>query len=313
MVGFIASVITLAASAAAGVAKRLGDGGPGRIVRAVGYIYMQTAMLWNYSVGCIPLLRFGPELYSQHKWQAAAGLLLWTVAIGFAVWFRSILTAYAGSLVAYLSPYKDSKFDELRGQIQQVGQQVATLVYEGHKLPSQWIPKYEKVIILGHSPGSVIAYDTLNALMNAEAARNSPGTPNTVMSRTREFITFGSPLDKTAFLFRVQLKVGAGQLDSEGELRETMVSAAQPLIADYRQFRFDPTVLDHGPHWINISSPMDIISGKLDYYDDPGVGPREPQHVQNLIDRQAWIPIAAHNQYWTKKLLRKILYTEVFR
>jgi hypothetical protein len=239
-------------------------------------------------------------------------LLLWAILIYFAFKARSILTQYAGSLAAYLSPYKDSKFDDLRNQIQQVGLDVANTIYEGCEFSSGRIPAYEKVVILGHSLGSVIAYDTLNAMINLEAAKNAEAAPNSVVDRTRALITFGSPLDKTAFLFRVQLNVGRNRLDKGGELRETMVCAVQPLITDYQKFRFNPAASPHGPKWINLWSPMDIVSGHLDYYDDPAVDKKAPQRVQNKIDPEAWIPIAAHTQYWTNKLLRKTVYDELF-
>ena len=281
--------------------------------------------------GWVEHITLNPGLSRAFWWQGVIALIIWIGLIVFAFWLRNVLTVYAGSLVAYLSPYKDSKFEKLRSDIQQVGLDAANLIYEGYKLPSQWIPKYEKVVILGHSLGSVIAYDTLNAMINIEAARNVQGHPNSAVDRTRALITFGSPLDKTAFLFRVQLNIENHSLDEEGSLRETMVSAVQPLIADYK-YRFDPARLPHGPNWINLWSRMDIISGHLDYYDDPAVRKAEEKKakqskgkkgkhaiatpegpcVHNLKDRGAWIPIAAHNQYWTTKLLRSTVYDELF-
>jgi len=185
-------------------------------------------------------------------------------------------------------------------------------VYDGHELPSGWIPRYSEILILGHSLGSVIAYDTLNAMINKQAAKLHSGAPNPVIERTKALITFGSPLDKTAFLFRAQLKIGRTRLDREGELRETMVSAVQPLITDYPMYRFNPSPPPRRPRWINIWSRMDIISGSLDYYDDPSILPNDARHVQNQVDRGAWKPIAAHNQYWTTKLLRQTVYSELF-
>jgi hypothetical protein len=60
--------------------------------------------------------------------------------------------------------------------------------------------------------------------------------------------------------------------------------------------------------WVNIWSRMDIISGSLDYYDDPAMPPDLPQHVQNIVDPKANIPLKAHVQYWNNELLRKTLY-----
>jgi hypothetical protein len=328
LVGVIAFAIAMAAAAAAGVVKKLGDGGKAGIANAAEYVYNEVAAVWNAAVHIpfwilahlhlangqpqwVNFILFDPVLSRRHPWQAVAAVVLWGILIGTALWFRGILTAYVGSLVAYLSPYKDSKFDELRDKIQQVGQDAVQLIYDGYKLPSGWIPKYDRIVILGHSLGSVIAYDTLNWLFNTEAARNLLGVPNTAVERTKALVTFGSPLDKTAFLFRVQLKRSSSRLDQEGELRETMVSAVQPLIASY-DFRFDPNAPSRRPKWINLWSRMDIISGNLDYYDKPDVASSDPRHVQNQIDPGARIPLLAHNQYWTKKLLRTTVYQELF-
>lgn len=337
IIGFIAAMIAMAASAAAGALKYAGSGDKAGIVNALNFIYNQIAIPWNWIVKFAGRFIGGPgwalhmtlssSLPRAFWWQWLLVFLFWAALIAFAFWLRDVLTQYAGSLVAYLSPYKDSKFEKLRTSIQQVGLDGANLIYEGYKLPSKWIPKYDKVVILGHSLGSVIAYDTLNAMINIEAARNQQGDPNPAVDRTRALITFGSPLDKTAFLFRVQLDVESHSLDEEGSLRETMVSAVQPLIADY-QYRFKPGRVPEGPKWINLWSRMDIISGHLDYYDDPDVRKAEEEKAQkakgkptrksdgpcvlNLKDPGAWIPIAAHNQYWTTKLLRSTVYDELF-
>lgn len=338
IIGFIAAVIAMAASALAGFVKYVGSGDRAGVVNAANFVYNQIAIPWNWILrevgglfggpGWVEQLTFNPVLSRAFWWQGLLAFSIWVGLIYLAFWLRNVLTVYAGSLVAYLSPYKDSQFEKLRSDIQQVGLDAANLIYEGYKLPSKWIPEYEKIVILGHSLGSVIAYDTLNAMINMEAARNQQGDPNPAVDRTRALITFGSPLDKTAFLFRVQLNIESHSLDEEGSLRETMVSAVQPLIADYK-YRFDPARLPHGPNWINLWSRRDIISGHLDYYDDPAVkeaeekkarqskgknakGTPEGPCVHNLKDPGAWIPIAAHNQYWTTKLLRSTVYDELF-
>ena len=100
------------------------------------------------------------------------------------------------------------------------------------------------------SLGSVVAYDVLNRLL-IDHRLNPDGVPE-IAGRTRLFLTFGCPLDKTAFAFAAQ---GAGT-----EAREALVASFQPLITDE----------DARPRWVNIYSPWDIISGSLDYYDRRG-------------------------------------------
>lgn len=313
MVGFIALGIAIAASAVAGVAKQFESGAIGSLYDVANFVYGQIATPWNWAArslgGSWPIL--SPDLSLVHPWQGAVAFLLWVIVVGGTLWFRSILIQYVGSLVAYLSPYKDSKWEDLRGKIQQVGLDAAHVVFEGHSYTG-WIPKYERIVFVAHSLGSVIAYDTINALINNQAALLSADAPNPAIERTHALITLGSPLDKTAFLFRVQLKLASNKLDDQGELRETMVCAVQPLITDYDLYRFNKAAPPKRPKWINIWSHMDIVSGRLDYYDDPAVLETDPRHVQNMIDRAAWIPLASHNQYWNNKLLRKTTYDELF-
>ena len=184
-------------------------------------------------------------------------------------------------------------------------------------------------MIVGHSLDSVLAYDTLNSLINTDQT-SAPNQRCDVSGRTRALVTFGSPLDKTAFMFRLQ--VGS----EENWVREQLAASVQPLIVDYK---YRPANFG----WTNIWSPMDIISGALDYYDDPGMPLNNPQRVQNLIDPRAWFPISfgehrlfgqlpdkderiaraaawqrvvrahplqifAHVQYWNSNLLRETLY-----
>jgi len=60
--------------------------------------------------------------------------------------------------------------------------------------------------------------------------------------------------------------------------------------------------------WINIWSRMDIISGELNYYDDPLLPANIAPCVQNMTDPKANIPLYAHVEYWNNAVLRQQLY-----
>jgi hypothetical protein len=327
MIGIVAAVIAMAASAVAGAVQFAGNGGSHAFYNVADYVYKQIAVPWDagvefarrslasifrtpHGLDGLNHIAFHADLSWQYWWEGSIAFLLWGGLIVLAYLTKSLLVQYAGSLVAYLSPYKDSEFDALRSQIQQVGLDMGNVVLNGHTF-SKWIPEYQRIIYVGHSLGSVIAYDTLNAIINMTAATLPLGARNPAVHRTPALITFGAPLDKTAFLFRVQLRAWRNQLDQAGELRETMVCAVQPLITSYENYRFTsaPT---RGVKWINLWSRMDIISGHLDYYDDPTVPKNALQRVQNVVDPGANVPIFAHCQYWSKELLRKTVYDELF-
>ncbi|HXE08357.1 MAG TPA: hypothetical protein VN612_10695 [Acidobacteriaceae bacterium] len=226
----------------------------------------------------------------DHEWWCAAWhTLVWLATIAQAFVVRYFLIQYAGDVAAYISPFKASKFDAIRTEIQQIGLKVGRVIYGFD--PVSGVPHYERVVVVGHSLGSVLAYDTLNALINTDLT--SPNEEQRdVAARTTHLITFGSPLDKTAFLFRNQSN------HVKDPLREQMAAGFQPLILDYKTFR-------SRLEWINLWSPMDIVSGSLDYYDwkdAPGYTP-----VVNRVDRAAWVPLVAHVQYWNGGELAKTL------
>jgi len=56
------------------------------------------------------------------------------------------------------------------------------------------------------------------------------------------------------------------------------------------------SVIAHA-QWINLRSPHDVISGRLDLY---------PQ-VDNRLDAQADTPLWAHVQFWSNELLAKTI------
>ena len=139
-------------------------------------------------------------------WQGLLALSIWIGLIAFAFWLRNVLTVYAGSLVAYLSPYKDSKFETLRSDIQQVGLDAANLIYEVTSyLPSGFrstkrLSFWATLAWIGHRLRHAQRDDQYGS------RAQSPGDPNPAVDRTRDAITFGFTPDKTAFLFRVQLR-----------------------------------------------------------------------------------------------------------
>src|SRR3990172_751702 len=201
-----------------------------------------------------------------HPWRSAFYLLFWVSAAIVLYRARWYFVQYAGDVTAYVSAHTVNKFYEVRERIRQVGMQVAHAAYVARKPGSNEF-EYDQLIIVGHSLGSVLAYDTLNAMINKDIL--SDGTLN-VVQRTKLLLTFGSPLDKTAFIFRTQTK--------QAVVREALAAAKQPLIQSY----------DYRPaRWINIWSRHDWISGAINYYDLPHDGSmaRDARCVKN-IDRK---------------------------
>ncbi|MCU1335045.1 MAG: hypothetical protein JWO19_626 [Bryobacterales bacterium] len=246
-----------------------------------------TVLLLQVGIIALVSLRMTQWLTGAVALPAGIGwLVLWIAVIAEALVARYFLVQYVGDIAAYVSPYKSSKFDELRKRIQKVGLDIGKVIYGVDPAGDKGYPDYSRILLVGHSLGSVLAYDTLNALINME----NTGSAKPVLARTPALITFGSPLDKTAFIFRTQ---------REDWIREQMAAAMQPLIVDYEKYR-PPSFT-----WVNIWSKWDIISGELNYYD---VSETHPRHVQNMEDLKASVPLKAHIQYWKNPMLRKLLY-----
>lgn len=218
-------------------------------------------------------------------------IVLWGLAIGASALARNVIVEYVGDVAAYVAFHTVSVFWEVRQAIQELATGVARAVYRARTDNGKDF-LYEKLIVVGHSLGSVIAYDVLNRLV-IEDEFMDPRHRMEVATRTSLFLTFGSPLDKTAFIFRTQQDINSA-------VREANSAAVQPTI---REYQYRPQ------RWVNIWSHSDWVSGSLEYYDDW----RPPQQggnkrVMNYLDRDANAPLIAHTQYWKNDLFADILY-----
>lgn len=196
--------------------------------------------------------------------------------------FGWVITGYIGDVAIYTTTDAKSKYYKIRQQILSESQ---TLVEE---ILSD--PAYDRVILAGHSLGSVIAYDTLNRL-NIKA--NMPDGARLPIHKLAGLITFGSPLDKIAFFFREQA------LKNE-EIRRQILAhlhsfKAKPLsfekyslhVANPLQPKLD------GIQWVNYYAHNDPVSGHLDFYKID-----EKDNVKLHLP-QAWG--VAHTGYWTSE------------
>lgn len=231
----------------------------------------------------IPALVRGPQ-----------SILFLGCSVALCVVIRWYYVQFMGDVAAYVSSHTVNRFSDVRNRIKAVGREVAQAVY-CEKDAATGKPMYDYVLVVGHSLGSVVAYDTLGRMLNEETEVKGVS----VEKRTLGLVTFGSPLDKTAFIFRTQIR--------DAEVREALAAVNQPLIqpahASGRQIR-----------WINLHSPMDPVSGGLDFYDpaltDTDV-PAEHRRVENYVDPDANLPAVAHVQYWNNPLLADVLHALV--
>lgn len=269
--------------------------GLGRVLGGV-FQFLEFAMppVWLLQIGPFHL----PEL---PNWSRAGILLIGLSVLAFTMVLRWFMRNYLGDVAIYVSSHKVNRFYEARREIKNAAAAIGEFVYGRPGTTTRWM--YGEVVVMGHSLGSVIAYDLLNRLIGQD--RESAGRD--AATRTRALITYGSPLDKTAFVFRAQQ-------NKVPLVREAMAASVQPLISD-------PAT--RGLHWINLYSRFDWIGGSLDYYDLPERGPGRTceqssgqgplvRPVLNLVDDAALTPILAHGEHDKGTMLSEVLMDAVF-
>ena len=224
-------------------------------------------------------------------------LWMWALLIGVSSVVRQLLIQYLGDVDAYVSSHTLDRFNQLRQAIKKIVYERARAVYSAGDQNGKYI--YDRVAIVGHSLGSAIVYDTLNALLNDDIqAQNTPNDPKALMlavaDRTKLLLTFGSPLDKVAFLFA---------RNKATDHQRALATTVQPLIQDYVRFR--------KTKWINIYASRDIISGRLRFFDDPDLPTTTTGKIESLEDPDALIPVVAHIEYWQNPTLFGKLYANL--
>lgn len=202
---------------------------------------------------------------------------------------------FMGDLVRYLdmdprSTHHDTRQKILNGAVEEV----RALVEDD----------YDRIIIAGHSLGSVIALDTVDRLIqHVNAGRISRENAEKITG----LVTFGSPIDKIAFFFR--------------EYIEPEKQIQRKIITDIHTFRSrsllslteeikdpDPFYILPEVRWLNFWHPKDLISGKLDLYDLSIVPPRHAgtRNADGTLDGNIRITmegkfLSAHGCYWGRR------------
>jgi len=176
------------------------------------------------------IVQWAASLLANPLWVWPAALIVLAKLV------RDLLIQFPGDVAIYVDSNKLDRFYKIRQEIKQIASDSVTGIYTARSADdSSW--EYSKIAIVGHSLGSVIAYDTLNKLLNLD---DITGNHVDVEKRTCLLETFGSPLDKIAFFFTIQGK-------ETFHIREQLAAVVQPLIQSYAKFRTFP--------WVNICSP----------------------------------------------------------
>ncbi len=192
------------------------------------------------------------------------------------------LVNYVGDLAIYATTHAKSPHYTIRQQILTESLALLKSIIQDPQAD------YDRVILVGHSLGSCIAYDTLNQL-NLELNLSSEQNEHLAINKITGLITFGSPLDKIAFFFREARK--KEQYIRSAILEHLTSFRVRPEeLSSTRYFRKNP-IKSHFEHlhWVNYYHQNDPISGHLDYY----------QNIDNvLMEYKASWGNPAHQGYW---------------
>lgn len=225
------------------------------------------------------VLRFAIE---NRRWEPILAAVIAAIA-------SYALTAYVADVAVYTNMDAKSKNYQTRNAILAGSTSMLRLLLTCND--------YDRVILAGHSLGSVIAYDSINELLDQRNAWPGPpwDTPTPFLSleqlqRLKGLVTFGSPLDKVFYFFREHVKrdqsVRAQILAMLHSFRR--VGAGR----DYGPFRFNYSFnqLDAQPDpivWLNAWAFMDPVSSELKFY--------RPDHQRQF---HYAAPVLAHLSYW---------------
>jgi hypothetical protein len=261
-------------------------------------LWLQAALIALALTSALALLA---GFASRDAWAAVASalatlaanpsLLRATMALLALGWSWRWLRSHLGDIALYVKGAADSPFGRTRARLQ------AALVAQlrGLLLADAG---YEVVVLVGHSLGSVLALDALDILaMEGATGGTSGSSPD--LQRLRGLFTFGSPLDKVAYLFRERIA------DDE--------AVRSQLVAFWRGVRRRSEPRDAGPYaieggregyprlrWWHLHAPLDPISDPLWLY---------RVDVRHTLHGVPWW--AAHGHYWRDPrvfaLLRELL------
>jgi hypothetical protein len=250
------------------------------------------AALWIARAGHVDLSVYAAiVLRPSHVW-----FVVW---LGLLNLLRRVLVDYVGDVAVYVTADAKQASYEARTAILQASTRALTLLLRRH----------DRVVIMGHSLGSVIAYDTINELLARVWAAPDGTLPPPVepigiaeLAKIDGLVTFGSPLDKVYYFFREHV---ASDQAVRAQILSFLYSFRRGYSGrNYGDYKFtydeppqgaDPSAFpDLGPafRWLNVWSPMDPVSGPLRFYRLADA---------DRVRRWYWLWGFAHLAYWNDR------------
>ena len=219
------------------------------------------------------------RVFGNGHWEPIAGAALAGI-VGYA------MTAYVADVAVYTNMDAKSKNFAARNAILDGSTAALKMLLA--------CGEYDRVILAGHSLGSVIAYDTINEILAQYNAGPNPAQDDrpelaltlAQLESLKGLVTFGCPLDKIYYFFREHVK-------RDQAIRAQILSMLHSFRKkrsgrDYGEFEFNYKFgqLDELT-WLNAWARMDFVSGNLQFY-----------RVDDQRQFPYRVPALAHLSYW---------------
>ncbi|MBP9183705.1 MAG: hypothetical protein KBF78_11275 [Fuscovulum sp.] len=163
-------------------------------------------------------------------------------------------------------------------------------------------PGCRRVVVVAHSLGTSVAYDTLLAAVHANRTVNpqDPMTGKLDMTRISHFVTLASPVDKISYFFESFRSPVRRYRKVYDELRGDIGSA--PFTRSGGQ----PQI-----HWVNVWDEADLISGPLQ---SPSAEKWMNARVDNMhVNSLSYLnPGTAHGAYFDNRAVIRMLFDIVY-
>jgi len=254
-------------------------------------------LIGGLAIWVVAIIPYIPWVVSALKWLSKLEIPIFKQVYGTltsilkaaAGLFQNQLEKYfAGDVVRYLDLDPRSKHYETRQKI------INGAVDE---LCALMDDDYDRIIIAGHSLGSVIAYDAINRII---LQMNAGKIQEKLAEKIKGLVTFGSPLDKIAFFFREYIPEEKNMrrkiLSNRYTFRTCSLLQQGKGIENPDPFNQLSEVI-----WLNFWHAKDYISGKLDLYDLVAVPPKNinlDQKDGNICIKDKRSFLSAHSCYW---------------
>jgi len=230
--------------------------------------------------------------------ERALALPLWILAIcavllPVATWFgRAFFQNFLSDVVFWTTTFEKDTRHQKRRDILKACEATLRHVLED--------PRCDRVVVVGHSLGTAIAYETLLNLgrrSRAEAEIATPGKAllEPLLPKLSHFITFGSPIDRIAYFFNLHY--------SRYHRFNRVVEELAGTTAD-PPFRLNKM---RNLEWVNIRDAADPVSSRL--FAPRSAWPNREEIVEiEVASSHVPDPVGAHVGYFGSRLSAKVLF-----